>query len=200
MPTVILSAARTPIGSFGGSLSSIPAPQLGATAIKAALERAGVAPENVEEVIIGNVLTAGVGQSPARQAALGAGIPNSVPTLTIGKVCGSGMKAVMLADQVIRAGDANLVVAGGQESMSLAPFLLPNGRYGYKFGDGKIIDSMQYDGLTDAYDNVAMGVAADACAVACNIVRNDKMRSQSKATAAPRHRSPKADSKKRSPR
>lgn len=174
MPTVILSAARTPIGSFGGSLSSIPAPQLGATAIKAALERAGVSPENVEEVIMGNVLTAGVGQSPARQAALGAGIPDSVPTLTIGKVCGSGMKSVMLADQVIRAGDAKLIVAGGQESMSMAPYLLPNGRYGYKFGDGKILDSMQYDGLTDAYDNVAMGVAADACAVACNINRNDQ--------------------------
>lgn len=174
MPTVILSAARTPIGSFGGSLSSISAPQLGAVAIKAALERAGVAPENVEEVIMGNVLTAGVGQSPARQAALGAGIPNTVPTLTIGKVCGSGMKAVMLADQVIRAGDANVIVAGGQESMSMAPYLLPNGRYGYKFGDGKILDSMQYDGLTDAYDNVAMGVAADACAVTCNINRNDQ--------------------------
>ncbi|MCC7437217.1 MAG: acetyl-CoA C-acetyltransferase [Armatimonadetes bacterium] len=174
MPTVILSAARTPIGSFGGSLSSVAAPQLGATAIKAALERAGVSPENIEEVIIGNVLTAGVGQSPARQAALGAGIPNSVPTLTIGKVCGSGMKAVMLADQVIRAGDAQLVVAGGQESMSMAPYLLPNGRYGYKFGDGKILDSMQYDGLTDAYDNVAMGVAADACAAACSINRNDQ--------------------------
>jgi acetyl-CoA C-acetyltransferase len=171
MPTVILSAARTPVGSFGGSLSSIPAPRLGATAIKAALERAGVAPEQVSEVIIGNVLTAGVGQAPARQAAIYAGIPDSVPCTTIGKVCGSGMKAIMLADQAIRCGDADIVVAGGQESMSLAPYLLDKGRNGYKFGDGKIIDSMTNDGLTDAYDNNAMGVAADACAVNCEVPR-----------------------------
>jgi acetyl-CoA C-acetyltransferase len=124
MPTVILSAARTPVGSFGGSLSSVPAPRLGATAIKAALERAGVAPEQVSEVILGNVLTAGLGQAPARQAAIHAGIPDSVPCTTIGKVCGSGMKAVMLADQAIRCGDADIVVAGGQESMSLAPYIL----------------------------------------------------------------------------
>ena len=174
MATVILSAARTPIGSFGGSLSSLSAPKLGAVAISAALERAGVAPDKVGEVIMGNVLTAGVGQSPARQAALGAGIPNSVPTLTVGKVCGSGLKAVMLADQMIRCGDISVAVAGGQESMSSAPYLLPNARYGYKFGDGKLIDSMSHDGLTDAYDHVAMGVAADACAVACNIPRESQ--------------------------
>ena len=174
MATVILSAARTPIGSFGGSLSSLSAPKLGAVAISAALERAGVAPDKVGEVIMGNVLTAGVGQSPARQAALGAGIPNSVPTLTVGKVCGSGLKAVMLADQMIRCGDISVAVAGGQESMSSAPYLLPNARYGYKFGDGKMIDSMSHDGLTDAYDHVAMGVAADACAVACNIPRESQ--------------------------
>lgn len=171
MPTVILSAVRTPVGSFGGALASVSAPKLGATAIKAALERAGVAPEQVSEVIMGNVLTAGVGQAPARQAALGAGVPNSVPCTTIGKVCGSGMKSVMMADQAIRCGDAKIVVAGGQESMSLAPYLLDKARYGYRLGNGSIIDSMQYDGLTDAYDNVAMGIAADACAVACNVPR-----------------------------
>jgi len=172
--TVILSAARTPIGSFGGGLAGQSAPQLGTVAIRAALERAGVATDQVDEVIVGNVLTAGVGQSPARQAALGAGIPNSVPTLTIGKVCGSGMKAVMLGDQIIRAGDARVVVAAGQESMSNAPYLLPNARYGYKFGEGKMLDSMQHDGLVDAYDHVAMGVAADQCATACSIDRNSQ--------------------------
>jgi acetyl-CoA C-acetyltransferase len=169
--TVILSAARTPIGSFGGTLSALSAPQLGAVAIKAALERAGVAPDQVDEVVFGNVLTAGVGQAPARQAALGAGIPNSVPTMTVGKVCGSGMKSVMVADQMIRAGDVSIVVAGGQESMSNAPYLLDKARTGYRFGDSTIIDSMTHDGLQDAYDHVAMGVAADACAVACNVPR-----------------------------
>lgn len=171
MRTVILSSARTPIGSFGGALSTLSAPELGAVAIRGALERAGVDPEKVEEVIMGNVLTAGVGQSPARQAAIGAGIPDSVPTLTVGKVCGSGMKSIMLADQMIRCGDISIAVAGGQESMSRAPYLLPDARYGYRFGDGKIVDSMQHDGLTDAYDNVAMGVAADQCAVTCNVPR-----------------------------
>ncbi len=171
MPTVILSAARTPVGSFGGSLAAVPAPALGAVAIKAALERAGVAPDQVSEVIMGNVLTAGVGQAPARQAALGAGIPNSVPCTTVGKVCGSGMKTVMLADQAIRCGDASVVVAGGQENMSAAPYLLDKARYGYRLGNGSIIDSMQNDGLVDAYDHVAMGVAADACSVACNVPR-----------------------------
>lgn len=171
MATVILSAARTPVGSFGGSLSTVPAPRLGATAIKAALERAGVSPDQVSEVILGNVLTAGVGQAPARQAAIYAGIPDSVPCTTVGKVCGSGMKAVMLADQAIRCGDADIIVAGGQESMSLAPYILEKARNGYRLGDGKIIDSMMFDGLTDAYDNNAMGVAADACAVNCEVPR-----------------------------
>lgn len=171
MRTVILSSARTPIGSFGGALSTLSAPELGAAAIRGALERAGVSPDQVEEVIMGNVLTAGVGQSPARQAAIGADIPDSVPTLTVGKVCGSGMKSIMLADQMIRCGDIAIAVAGGQESMSQAPYLLPNARYGYKFGDGKVVDSMQHDGLTDAYDQVAMGVAADQCAETCNVPR-----------------------------
>ncbi|MEO5930887.1 MAG: acetyl-CoA C-acyltransferase, partial [Candidatus Kapaibacterium sp.] len=171
MASVILSAARTPVGSFGGTLSSVRAPQLGATAIKAALERAGIQGDQVSEVIFGNVLTAGLGQAPARQASLAAGIPNSVPCTTIAKVCGSGMKSVMMADQAIRCGDASVVVAGGQESMSLAPYILDKARNGYRMGDGKIIDSMMLDGLTDAYDNVAMGVAADACAVSCNVPR-----------------------------
>jgi acetyl-CoA C-acetyltransferase len=171
MASVILSAARTPVGSFGGTLSTLSAPELGAIAIKAALERAGVSPDQVSEVILGNVLTAGVGQAPARQAAIGAGVPNSVPCTTIGKVCGSGMKAVMMADQMIRCGDATVVVAGGQESMSTAPYILDKARTGYRMGDGKIIDSMMHDGLTDAYDKVAMGIAADSCAVSCNVPR-----------------------------
>ncbi len=171
MPSVILSAARTPVGSFGGALSTLTAPELGTIAIKAAIERAGITVDQVSEVVFGNVLTAGVGQAPARQAALGAGLPQSVPCTTVGKVCGSGMKSVMIADQMIRAGDASVVVAGGQESMSTAPYLLPKARNGYRMGDGSVIDSMMYDGLRDAYDGVAMGVAADACAVACNIPR-----------------------------
>ncbi len=174
MASVILSAARTPVGSFGGTLSTLSAPELGAVAIKAALERAGIAPEQVSEVIMGNVLTAGIGQAPARQAALGAGIPNSVPCTTIGKVCGSGMKAVMMADQMIRCGDATVVVAGGQESMSTAPYLLDKARNGYRMGDGKVVDSMMHDGLTDAYDKIPMGVAADSCAVNCNVPRESQ--------------------------
>src|SRR5947209_11637585 len=160
METVILSAARTPVGSFSGSLSALTAPQLGAIAIREALRRAGVNGADVSEVVFGNVLTAGLGQAPARQAAIGGGVPNSVPCTTIGKVCGSGMKSVMMGDQMIRAGDATIVVAGGQESMSNAPYLLDKARTGYRMGDGKIIDSMMHDGLVDAYDQVAMGVAA----------------------------------------
>ncbi|MBC8144491.1 MAG: thiolase family protein [bacterium] len=174
MATVILSAARTPIGSFGGALSTVSAPALGSTAIRAALERAGVNGDQVSEVVFGNVLTAGLGQAPARQASLGAGIPNSVPCTTVGKVCGSGMKAVMLADQMIRCGDADVVVAGGQESMSMAPYLLDKARTGYRVGNGSVIDSMMFDGLTDAYDNVAMGNFADQCAVNCEVPRESQ--------------------------
>lgn len=170
--TVILSAARTPVGAFMGSLSSFSAPQLGAVAIKAVLERAGISGENVSEVIMGNVLTAGVGQAPARQAALAAGVPNTVPCMTINKVCGSGLKAVMLGDQAIRCGDAEIVVAGGQESMSNGPYLLQKARTGYRYGNGELIDSMQYDGLTDAYQKVAMGDFAEDCAVECAITRD----------------------------
>lgn len=175
MPTtVILSAARTPIGAFMGSLSPLSAPELGAIAIKAALDRAGVSPEQVSEVIMGNVLTAGVGQAPARQAALKAGLPTTTPCMTINKVCGSGLKAVMLADQAIRCGDAEVVVAGGQESMSNAPYLLPKGRTGYRYGHGEVLDSMLLDGLADAYDPQPMGVFADRCAATCGISRQQQ--------------------------
>ena len=169
--SVILSAARTPVGSFGGALSSVSAPKLGSVAIEGALERAGVSKDDVHEVIMGNVVTAGEGQAPARQAALGAGLPQSVACMTINKVCGSGMKAVMLADQAIRAGDAEVVVAGGMENMSQAPFYLAKARYGYGYGNGELIDGLFHDGLRDAYDGVAMGVAADACGVSCNVPR-----------------------------
>ncbi len=171
MSSYILSAARTPIGAFMGSLSSFSAPQLGAVAIKAAIERAGVGPSDVSEVIMGNVLTAGVGQAPARQAALGAGLSELTPCMTINKVCGSGLKSVMLADQAIRCGDADIVVAGGQESMTNAPYVLPKARTGYKYGNGEIVDSMQFDGLTDAYAKSAMGEFAEACASECSITR-----------------------------
>ena len=171
MASVILSAARTPVGSFGGALSTVPAPSLGATAITGALDRAGVAKDQVDEVILGNVVTAGEGQAPARQAALSAGLPQSVACMTINKVCGSGMKAVMLADQAIRAGDAEVVVAGGMENMSMAPFYLPKARYGYGYGNGELVDGLFHDGLRDAYDGVAMGVAADQCGVTCNVPR-----------------------------
>ncbi|WP_412068009.1 thiolase family protein [Rubrivirga sp. IMCC43871] len=172
MASVILSAARTPVGSFGGALSTVSAPQLGATAISGALDRAGVAKDQVDEVILGNVVTAGEGQAPARQAALAADLPQSVACMTINKVCGSGMKAVMLADQAIRAGDAEVIVAGGMENMSQAPFYLPKARYGYGYGNGEVIDGLFHDGLRDAYDGVAMGVAADACGVTCNVPRD----------------------------
>lgn len=168
----IISAQRTPIGAFLGSLSGFSAPQLGAIAIKSALEKAGIAPDQVSEVIMGNVLTAGVGQAPARQAALGAGLPDSVPCLTINKVCGSGLKSVMLADQAIRCGDAEIVVAGGQESMTNAPYLLPKGRTGYRYGNGQVIDSMAFDGLTDAYALAPMGNFAEQCASECSIDRS----------------------------
>ena len=161
---VIVGAARTAVGAFQGALSSMTAPQLGAVAIKAALERAGVKPELVEQVIMGNVLTAGVGQAPARQAALGAGLPIGVPCVTVNKVCGSGLQAVVQAYQAIALGDADVVVAGGQESMSNAPYISMQLRTGARMGHVEFKDSMMSDGLTDAYDNVAMGVCAEQCA------------------------------------
>lgn len=164
MASVILSASRTPIGAFMGSLASMSAPKLGAVAIKSAVEKAGVNINEINEVIMGNVLTAGVGQAPARQAAIYAGLPTTVECMTINKVCGSGLKAVMLADQAIKAGDANLIVAGGQESMTNAPYLLPNARSGYKMGNGELVDSMINDGLWDVYNKVHMGNAGELCA------------------------------------
>ena len=161
---VILSAARTAIGYFQGTLSALGSPQLGAQAIKTAIERAGIAPDAVSEVIMGQVLAAGVGQAPARQASIYAGLPKSVPALTINKMCGSGLKAVMLGAQAILTGDADIVVAGGQESMTNAPYLLPKARGGYRMGNGEIIDSMMYDGLTDAYEKGPMGAFGDLCA------------------------------------
>lgn len=171
---VIVAAARTPIGSFLGSLSSVPAPKLGSIAIKAAIEKAGIKPTDVDEVIMGNVLTAGIGQAPARQAALGAGLPDSVPCMTINKVCGSGLKAVMLAAQAIMTGDADVVVAGGQENMSQTPFILANGRTGFKIGDQKLKDSMVNDGLWDVYNDFHMGNAAELCAKECEITRDEQ--------------------------
>lgn len=172
--SVIVSAARTPIGSFLGTLASVPAPKLGAVAIQEAVARAGIKPEEVEEVIMGNVLTAGEGQSPARQALLGAGLPQETGALTIGKVCGSGLKAVMLADQMIRAGDRDIVVAGGMESMSQAPYALPKAREGYRMGNGEIVDTMVHDGLWDPYNNFHMGSAAEMCAEKYGISREDQ--------------------------
>lgn len=164
MSSYILSAARTPIGAFMGSLSSLSAPQLGAVAIKAAVEKAGINKDAVQEVIMGNVLTAGVGQAPARQASIYAGLPQSVECMTINKVCGSGLKAVMLADQAIKAGDADLIVAGGQESMTNSPYIMKNARFGLKMGNGEMVDSMINDGLWDCYSNYHMGNAGELCA------------------------------------
>ena len=164
-PVVIAGMARTPLGGFQGELASLPAPALGAVAIKAALERAGVAPAEVDETIMGCVLPAGQGQAPARQASIGAGLPVSAGCVTVNKMCGSAMKAVMLGVDAIRAGSARLVVAGGMESMSNAPYLLPKARSGMRLGHGEMIDHMFYDGLEDAYDKgKLMGVFAEACA------------------------------------
>ncbi|MBJ6367664.1 acetyl-CoA C-acyltransferase [Snuella sedimenti] len=160
---VIVSAARTPIGSFLGALSTIPAPKLGAIAIKGALDKINLDPNLVDEVLMGNVVQAGTGQAPARQAAIYAGIPNTVPCTTVNKVCASGMKAVMQAAQTIALGDANIVVAGGMENMSLSPHYI-YARTATKFGPTSLIDGLQKDGLVDAYDQNAMGVCADACA------------------------------------
>ena len=172
--TVILSAARTPIGAFLGSLSTVPAPRLGAAAVKAALERAGVAPEQVEHVIMGNVLQAGVGQAPARQASIFAGIPYDAGAVTIHKVCASGLKAVLVAANDIAAGDYGIAVAGGQENMSLAPYLLPKGRTGYRLGNGEILDHAVFDGLWDPYGDKHMGNCAETCAKHYGFTREEQ--------------------------
>jgi acetyl-CoA C-acetyltransferase len=171
---VIASACRTPIGSFNGSLSSLPAPKLGAVVIDEALKRANVPKEMVDEVIMGCVLTAGVGQAPARQAAIFAGLPTKVECMTINKVCGSGLKAVMLATQAIKLGDADIIVAGGMESMSNAPYILDKARTGYRMGHGQLIDSMIRDGLWDVYNDFHMGNAGELCARECNISRQEQ--------------------------
>ena len=170
---VIVSVARTPIGSFMGSLSKIPAPKLGAIAIKGALDKINLNPNLIDEVFMGNVVSAGVGQAPARQAAIFAGIPDTVPCTTINKVCASGMKSVMLAAQSISLGDTEIVVAGGMENMSSIPHYL-HGRQGTKFGPTTLEDGMQKDGLVDAYDKVAMRVCADACATKYGFSREDQ--------------------------
>lgn len=170
----IISAVRTPMGSFGGVLSSVSATQLGATAIKAAVSRAGIKPEQVQEVYMGNVLQANVGQAPATQAATFAGLPNTVPSTTINKVCASGMKAVMLAAQSIMLGDNDIVVAGGMENMSSTPYYLDKARNGYRLGNGSIIDGLVKDGLTDVYNDYHMGNAAELCAKECNITREEQ--------------------------
>ncbi len=168
---IIASACRTPIGSFRGTLSSLTAPQLGAAAVREAVRRAGIKPEAVNEVIMGNVLQAGVGQAPARQAAIFAGLPTSVECMTVNKVCGSGLKSVMLGAQAIMTGDADVVVAGGMESMSRAPYLLDKARDGYRMGNGEIVDAMIKDGLLDVYHNTLMGLSGELCAKECNIPR-----------------------------
>jgi acetyl-CoA C-acetyltransferase len=184
---VIVSAVRTPIGSFLGALSTVPAPRLGATAIKGALDKINLKPEMVQEVLMGHVIQAGAGQAPARQAAIYAGIPNTVPCTTVNKVCASGMKAVMQAAQTIALGDAEIVVAGGMENMSLIPHYY-HARTATKFGPATLIDGMQKDGLVDAYDQNAMGVCADACATEYNFSREDQdafaIQSYKRSTAA----------------
>jgi acetyl-CoA C-acetyltransferase len=172
--TVILSAVRTPVGKFLGGLSPLAATKLGAIVVQAAVERAGIDPNTVDEIIMGNVLPAGLGQNPARQAGLGGGLNNRVAAMTINKVCGSGLKAAALADQAIRLGEAEVEVAGGMESMSNAPYLLTNARTGYRLGHGKAIDSMIYDGLWDIYEDFHMGMTGELVAEKYKISREEQ--------------------------
>ena len=171
---LIISGARTPVGSFNGTLSPLKAPELGAIAIKEAVKRANVKPESISEVIMGCVLQGGIGQAPARQASIGAGIPESVPCMTVNKVCGSGLKSVMLGAQSIKTGESDIVVAGGMESMTNAPYFLDKARSGYRMGNGKIIDGMVYDGLWDPYSNTHMGNIGEICAREKNITREQQ--------------------------
>jgi len=182
----LAGACRTPIGKFQGGLSSFRAPELGAIAVREALARAGVKPEHVDEVILGNVLQAGLGQNPARQAARFAGVPDSVPPFTVNMVCGSGLKSVMLAAQAIRAGDAQLIVAGGMESMSQAPYLMPAARTGARLGDAKLVDAMIHDGLWDVYSNQHMGLTGELVAKEYQVDRaaQDAFAAESHARAA----------------
>ena len=171
---VIASAARTPLGSFQGALSALSAPELGAVAIREAVSRAGIPPDRVEQVFMGCVLSGGIGQAPARQAMIKAGLPVSTGAVTLNKVCGSGLQAVMFARREILAGEAEVVVAGGMESMSNAPYLLPNARSGYRLGNGTLVDSLIYDGLWDPYDNVHMGNCGDLAATKYGFTREDQ--------------------------
>jgi acetyl-CoA C-acetyltransferase len=182
----LLSAARTPIGKYLGGLADLSAPELGAVAVREAVRRAAAPPERIDEVLMGNVLQAGVGQNPARQAALKAGLPDTVAAVTINKVCGSGLKAVMLAAQAVRAGDAELLVAGGMESMSRAPYLLFGARAGWKYGDQKVVDAMIHDGLWCAFEGCHMGDSAEYIAAKCSISRaeQDRFSAQSHQRAA----------------
>ncbi len=170
---VIVSAVRTAIGTYGGGLAEVPAVKLGEICIRAALERADLKPNQVDEVIMGNVLQAGLGQNPARQASIEADLPVGVPAMTINKVCGSGLKAVMLAAQAIKLGDADIIVAGGMESMSRAPYLLEKARFGYRMGDGQLVDSMIRDGLWDAFNNCHMGITAENICTESHLTREE---------------------------
>ncbi|MBI4063207.1 MAG: thiolase family protein [Elusimicrobia bacterium] len=170
----VVSAARTAIGSFGGAFGATPAVKLGGAAIKETLNRSGLQPEMINEVIMGNVVSAGIGQAPARQAAIAAGLPTSIGALTVNKVCGSGLKAVVLASQMIRSGDAQAVVAGGMENMSQAPYLLDKARTGYRLGHGQVLDANVKDGLWDPYGNIHMGLCAEACAEKYQISRAEQ--------------------------
>ena len=185
---VIVAALRTAIGKFGGAVARTPAPELGATVIRALLEKTGVKPEAVSEVILGQVLAAGSGQNPARQSSLKAGLPHAIPAMTINKVCGSGLKAVMLAAQAVRCGDADIVIAGGQENMSAAPHVLPGSRDGFRMGDAKLVDTMIVDGLWDVYNQYHMGVTAENVAKKYGVTRAAQdafaVASQQKAEAA----------------
>jgi acetyl-CoA C-acetyltransferase len=171
---VIVSAKRTPLGSFGGSLSSFSAPELGAAAITAVIKDAGIKPDDIQEVVMGNVLTAGVGQAPARQAGLKAGLNENTPSTTVNKVCASGMKAIMTAANQIQLGEADIIVAGGMESMSNVPYYLPKQRFGSKLGHGQVVDGIIKDGLWDVYNDYHMGNAAELCAKECNISREEQ--------------------------
>lgn len=185
-PVYVVSAARTPIGSFQGALSSLAAPRLGAIAIQAALERAKVAAEQIDEVFVGNVLSAGIGQAPARQAAIFAGVPHRVPSTTVSKVCGSGLQAVVFGTKTLALGDAQIVVAGGMESMSNVPYYLREARSGYRMGDAKVVDGMIFDGLWDPYNDYHMGQAGELCAREYGLTRElqDEFAKQSYALAS----------------
>ena len=185
---VIVGAVRTAVGSFGGQFKDVPATELGAHAVRAALERAEIAGEEVDEVVLGCVLQAGLGQNPARQAAIGAGIPKEVPATTINMLCGSGLKSVAIAAQMIRAGDVDVAVAGGMENMTRAPYLVPSGRFGARMGNTQLIDSMVHDGLWDAFNDIHMGVTAENLADQYNISREE----QDEFAAASQHKAERA--------